>query len=86
MQTHTFALLFSWNPEDELAPLDAEAEIFLKPDIYFNARNGRIAITNVCVNLRELEVQVDRLHRELDEVLEKGRRKFAERDRSREPA
>jgi hypothetical protein len=86
MSTHTFALLFNWNPKDELAPLDADAEIVLKDDIVFKGRDGRIAVTNVCANVRELEVQVDRLHRELDEVLNAGRRKFHERDRYRESA
>jgi hypothetical protein len=84
MPNHTFDLLFSWEPKDELAPLDADAEIFLKPDIHFHARNDKIAITNKCATL--LEVEVDRLRRELDSVLEKGRRKFAERDRLRKPA
>ncbi len=87
MTPYTFDLLFSWNPKDELAPLDAEAEIVLKDDnITLHGRDGRRAITNRCATLRELEVQVDRLHKELDEVLASGQRKFAERDRLRESA
>jgi hypothetical protein len=86
MPTDTFALLFSWDPKDTLAPLDAEAEIVLKSDIQFHARDDRTSITNVCVNAHELEVEVARLHAELDEVLKAGRRKFAERDFLRQPA
>jgi|SRR5579864_4372395 len=86
MSTHTFALLFDWNPKDELAPLDADAQIVLKDRIAFKGRDGRIAITNLCATVRELEVQVDRLHRELEEVLNAGRQKFHDRDRYRESA
>ncbi len=88
MPTHTFYLLFSWNPKDELAPLDASAEIILKANGYFhtnlNEDDDEITITTECTNPHELEVWVARLRKDLDEVLKAGLRNFAERDRFRD--
>ena len=86
MPTHTFDLLFEWNPKDELAPLYAEAEIVLKSDIHFKGRDGRTSITTRCASFHEFEAQVEKLRKELSVLLETGRRGFAERDSFRESA
>jgi len=84
MPTHTFDLLFAWNPKDKLAPLDASdasAQIVMKSDLTIYSRDERIAVSTECANLHELEEWIAFLHGELDQVLTTGRRKFAERDR-----
>jgi hypothetical protein len=86
MPTHTFDLHFLWNPKDELAPPDASAQIVLKSDITVSSRNGKIAITTECANVRELEQWVALLNGELDQILVAGRKKFAERDNLATPA
>ena len=86
MPTHTFDLRFSWNPKDDLAPLDADAQIVLKSDATSTCRDGRIAITSECATVRELEDWVEFLHAELDQILSAGRKRFAERDAFRQSA
>ena len=86
MSTHTFDLLFSWKPNDKLAPFDADAQIVLKPDATIYSHDDRVALTPKFARLRELEERVEFLHGELDEILRIGRRKFAERDTFRESA
>jgi len=80
----TFELLFGWYPDDKLSPLYATARIALRDPIFhaanFPGHEDDITLTCDCASFREVEVQVDRLHRELDQVLNIARQKFSERD------
>jgi hypothetical protein len=80
----TFDLLFHWNPKDEMALLDADAQIVLQPPIFRTQREEAVTVTNVCTHIGEVRTQVSRLHEELDQVLKMAEEKFSEVEKLRE--
>ena len=78
MTTLKFRLLFSWNPKDKMAPLDADAQIVLQSPIVRTQREDAVTVTNVCTNIGEVRTQVKRLQEELNQVLRTAEEKFAE--------
>jgi hypothetical protein len=50
------------------------AHVFLQSIV--RHANGMLSVTPVCTTLEELELQIEALKRELDQVLQQGRRAF----------
>ena len=54
-------------------PTPQIANIYVKT---YTSDNGRIFITPDCVHIQEFEYEINRLHKELDNILKKAKRKF----------
>jgi hypothetical protein len=71
--TFTFDLMFH-EPSEAGFPGPSSAQIFVKSNT--TDKSGRIYVSSVCVNLREVEEEINRLNKELDEIKIKARQKF----------
>lgn len=74
MKIHTFQLFFDDEKEFDF-PAPKKACIALQPTYTLNAAGDQI-ITPRCVSGDMLEKEVDRLHKELDALLEEAKAKF----------
>jgi hypothetical protein len=76
----TLDLLFLWDKNDPMAYLEAWSHITLRNVQLqdYKETGEKIVLTNRCVTLRELEVEIDRLHRELEQVREIARKRYGE--------
>ena len=66
-----------WKPGKNDLPGPPRAYVYVKT--HTEDERGTIFITADCVNLRELEDEIKRLYRELDDILKKAKKKFSER-------
>ena len=81
----TLDLLFLWDKSDPMAYLDAWSHVTLRAvqSQDYKGIGEKIVLTNRCATLRELEWEIDRLHRELEQVREAARRRYAELEEHR---
>ncbi|MBA7570404.1 hypothetical protein ES708_12154 [subsurface metagenome] len=72
----TYSLDFDFvKPRKTELPGPPRVHIYVKS--YSESTRGFIFITPDCVSIRELEYEIDRLKKELEDIRKKARRKFA---------
>ena len=78
----TFDMLFLWDKNDPLSNLEVISHVILANVQTQNYKGvgEKIVLTNRCVTFRELEWEIEKLHRELEQVKENGRQHFAALD------
>lgn len=79
MTTHTFDLLFLASTPGNMRHRPI-AHVFVKSSMrndYGGKGKNKVLIGAECVSLRELEREIERLKRELDEVTKKAARTYA---------
>jgi len=72
----TYSLDLYYVKPDKKFPGPSRANVYIKT--YSKDEGGHELITPNCVSIREFEYEINRLHKELDDILKKARKKFSE--------